>query len=47
MEIYAPLMRRWLRTYEVQEADADDFFGRTDVIAALVERASVEGGGGR
>ena len=24
MELYAPLMRKWLRAYEVNEADADD-----------------------
>lgn len=24
VDLYSPLMRHWLRAYEVQEADADD-----------------------
>jgi RNA polymerase sigma factor (sigma-70 family) len=32
--IYAPLLRQWLRKFEVQEADADDLI--QDVLAAVV-----------
>ncbi len=32
-EIYAPLLRRWLRAYDVQEADADDLV--QDVLAVV------------
>jgi len=33
VEMYAPLMRRWLRAYEVQDADADDLI--QDVLAVV------------
>lgn len=34
MAIYAPLLKRWLRQYEIQQSDADDLV--QDVLAAVV-----------
>ena len=33
-QLYAPLLRRWLKAYEVQEADADDLI--QEVLTAVV-----------
>lgn len=34
VEVYAPLMRRWLKVYEVQDADADDLI--QEVLGVLL-----------
>jgi len=34
VELYAPLLRRWLKTYQVQEADADDLVQEVLVVIA-------------
>ena len=35
VELYVPLLRRWLRQYEVQDCDADDL--TQDVLAVLMQ----------